>query len=65
LKLTRKCKNEEDDVISKDNSKGQTLPSDVFYQVIEAPFVRQPNKGQRTIDIIMNEDYRAPIMLYL
>jgi hypothetical protein len=43
-------------VLSKDNNKGQTQPSYVFYQVIEVPFVRQPNKGQRTIDIIMNED---------
>jgi hypothetical protein len=49
------------------------LPSDVFYHVIGTPAVRSPeglqitndSEGHRIVNLIMTEDWRAPITLYL
>lgn len=65
-------KNEEDDMLAKSMARGDPLPSDVFFHVIGTPMVRNP-KGlriiedrevQRIINLIMTEDWRAPITLY-
>jgi hypothetical protein len=49
------------------------LLSDVFYQVIGTPAIRNPEglqitqdtEGHHIINLIMVEDWRAPITLYL
>jgi hypothetical protein len=66
-------KNEEADVLAKAAAKGEDLPSDVFYHVIGTPAVRNPKgmqitqdvEGHRIVNLIMAEDWRAPITLYL
>jgi hypothetical protein len=59
--------------LAKTTSKGEALPSDVFYHVIDTPSVRNPEglqttqdtDGHRIVNLIMAEDWRAPITLYL
>jgi hypothetical protein len=66
-------KNEEADALAKAVAKGEALPSDVFYHVIGTPAVRNPEglqitqdaKGHQIVNLIMAEDWRAPITLYL
>jgi hypothetical protein len=66
-------KNEEADALAKAAAKGEALPSDVFYHVIDTPTVRNPEglqitndtEGHRIVNLIMAEDWRAPITLYL
>jgi hypothetical protein len=61
-----------EDVLSR-AARGEALPSDVFYHVIGTPVVRSPeglqitndSEGQRMVNLIMTEDWRAPITLYL
>jgi hypothetical protein len=67
------AKNEEADALAKAGAKGEALPSDVFYHVIGTPAVRNPEglqitqdaEGHRIVNLIMAEDWRAPITLYL
>jgi hypothetical protein len=66
-------KNEEADALAKAVAKGEALPSEVFYHVIGTPAVRNPEglqitqdaEGHRIVNLIMVEDWRAPITLYL
>jgi hypothetical protein len=66
-------KNEEADALAKAAAKGEGLPSDVFYHVIDTLAVRSPEglqitqdmEGHRIVNLIMAEDWRAPITLYL
>jgi ribonuclease HI len=66
------AKNEEADALAKAAAKGDTLPSDVFYHVIGTPAVRNSEglqitndaEGHRIVNLIMTEDWRAPITLY-
>jgi transposase InsO family protein len=66
-------KNEEADALAKAATKGEALPSDMFYHVIGTPAVRNPEglqitqdaEGHRIVNLIMAEDWRAPITLYL
>jgi ribonuclease HI len=66
-------KNEEADTLAKATTKGEALPSDVFYHVIGTIAVRNPEglqitqdaEGHRIVNLIMAEDWRAPITLYL
>jgi ribonuclease HI len=66
-------KNEEADALAKAAAKGKALPSDVFYHVIGTPAVRNPEglqitqdtEGHRIVNLIMAEDWRAPIALFL
>ena len=66
-------KNEEADALAKAAAKGEALPSDVFYHVIGTTVVRNPEglqitqdaEGHRIVNLIMAEDWRAPITLYL
>jgi ribonuclease HI len=65
-------KNEEADALAKAVAKGEALPSDVFYHVIgtlavynpEGLQITQDAKGHRIVNVIMAEDWRAPITLY-
>jgi hypothetical protein len=73
LQHVDRTKNEEADALAKAAAKGETLPSDVFYHVIGTPPVCNPEglqitqdaKGHRIVNLIMAEDWRAPITLYL
>jgi ribonuclease HI len=66
-------KNKEADALAKAAAKGEALPSDVFYYIIGTPAVRNPEglqitqdvEGHRIVNLIMAEDWRAPITLYL
>jgi hypothetical protein len=66
-------KNEEADTFAKAAAMGEGLLSDVFYHIIDTPVVRSPEglqitqdaKGHRIVNLIMAEDWRAPITLYL
>jgi hypothetical protein len=68
-----RARNEEVDVLAKAAARGETLPSDVFYHIIGTPAVRNPEglqvtndvEGHRIINLIMTEDCRAPITLFL
>jgi ribonuclease HI len=73
LQHVDRAKNEEANTLAKVAAKGEALPSDVFYHVIGTPAVRNPEglqitndaEGHRIINLIMAEDWRAPITLYL
>jgi hypothetical protein len=68
-----RAKNEEANALAKAVAKGEALPSYVFYHVIGTPAVRNPEglqitndaDGHRIVNLIMAEDWRAPITLYL
>jgi hypothetical protein len=59
--------------LAKAAAKGKALPSDVFYHVIGTPAIRslkglqitQDTDSHRIVNLIMAEDWRAPITLYL
>jgi ribonuclease HI len=73
LQHVDRARNEEADALAKAAARGETLPSDVFYHVIGTPVVRNPEglqvtndaEGHRIVNLIMTEDWRAPITLYL
>jgi ribonuclease HI len=73
LQHVDRAKNEVADALAKAAAKGEALPSDVFYHVIGTPAVRNPKglqitqdtEGHRIVNLIMAEDWRAPITLYL
>jgi ribonuclease HI len=73
LQHMERAKNEEADALAKAAARGEALPSDVFYHVIGTPAVRSPEglqitndtKGHRIVNLIMTEDWRAPITLFL
>jgi hypothetical protein len=68
-----RARNEEADALAKAAARGEALPSDVFYHVIGTPVVRSPEglqittnaEGHRIVNLIMAEDWRAPITLFL
>jgi hypothetical protein len=73
LQHVDQAKNEEADALAKAAARGEALPSNVFYHVIGTPAVRSPEalqitndtEGHRIVNIIMTEDWRAPITLFL
>jgi hypothetical protein len=73
LQHVDRAKNEEADALAKAAARGESLPSDVFYHVIGKPAVRSPeglqitndSEGHRIVNLIMTEDWRAPITLFL
>jgi hypothetical protein len=73
LQHVDRAKNEEADALAKAAAKGETLPFDVFYHVIGTPVVRNPEglqvtndaEGHHIVNLIMTEDWWAPITLYL
>jgi ribonuclease HI len=73
LQHVDRAKNEEADTLAKAAAKGEVLPSDVFYHVIGTPAVHNPEglqitqdaDGHRIVNLIMTEDWRAPIILYV
>jgi ribonuclease HI len=66
-------RNEEADALAKAAARGETLPFDVFYHVIGTPAicnseglqVTNDAEGHRIINLIMTEDWWAPITLFL
>jgi ribonuclease HI len=73
LQHVERNKNEEVNALAKAAAKGEALPSDVFYYVIGTLAVRntkglqitQDVDGHQIVNLIMVEDWRAPITLYL
>jgi hypothetical protein len=73
LQHIERNKNEEANTLAKAAAKGEPLPSDVFYHVVGTLDVRNPEGLQITqdadvhwiVNLIMAEDWRAPITLYL
>jgi ribonuclease HI len=73
LQHVDRARNEEADALAKAAARGETLPSDVFYHIISTPVVRNPEglqvtndtEGYRIVNLIMTEDWRAPITLFL
>jgi ribonuclease HI len=68
-----RTRNEEADALAKAAARGEALSSDVFYHVINTLAVRSPEglqitndtEGHRIVNLIMAEDWRAPITLFL
>jgi hypothetical protein len=73
LQHVDRAKNEEADALAKAAARGKSLPSDVFFHVIGTPAVQSPeglqitndSEGHRIVNLIMTEDWRAPITLFL
>jgi ribonuclease HI len=73
LQHVDRARNEEADALAKAATRGEALPSDVFYHVIGTLAVRNPEglqitndvEGHRIVNLIMTEDWRAPITLFL
>jgi hypothetical protein len=73
LQHVDRAKNEEADALAKAVARGEALPSDIFYHVIGTPAVRSleglqitnDSEGHRIVNLIMTEDWRAPITLFL
>jgi ribonuclease HI len=73
LQHVDRARNEEADTLAKAAARGEALPSDVFYHVIGTPVVCSPEglqitnnaEGHHIINLIMTEDWRAPITLFL
>jgi ribonuclease HI len=73
LQHIERSKNEEAHILAKAAAKGDPLPSDVFFHTIGTLAVRSSKglqiiedlEGQRIVNLIMTEDWRAPITLYL
>jgi ribonuclease HI len=73
LQHVDRARNKEADALAKAAARGETLPSNVFYHVIGTPAVRNPERlqitndaeGHRIVNLIMTEDWRAPITLFL
>jgi hypothetical protein len=73
LQHVDRARNEEADALAKAAARGETLPSDVFYHIIGTPDVRNleglqvtnDTEGHRIVNLIMIEDWRAPITLFL
>jgi ribonuclease HI len=73
LQHVDRARNEEADALAKAAARSEALPSDVFYHVIGTPAVRSSEglqitndtEGHRIVNLIMTEDWRAPITLCL
>jgi hypothetical protein len=73
LQHIERNKNEETDTLAEAAAKGKPLPSDVFYHIVGTPAVRNPEglkitqdaNVHRIVNLIMVEDWRAPITLCL
>jgi ribonuclease HI len=73
LQHIERDKNEEAAMLAKAAAKGEPLPSDVFFHIVGIPTVRNPEglqitqdvDGHQIVNLIMVEDWWAPITLYL
>jgi hypothetical protein len=73
LQHVDRARNEAVDALAKAAVRGETLPSDVFYHVVGTPAIRNPEglqvtnnaEGHRIVNLIMTEDWWAPITLFL
>jgi hypothetical protein len=52
--LTRE--NEETDALVEAMARGDPLSSNLFYQIIETPIVKEPDEGPKVISLIMIEN---------
>jgi hypothetical protein len=43
-------------MLTKTVARGKPLPSAVFYEVTEIPFIGQPDEGHKIVIIIMHKD---------
>jgi hypothetical protein len=60
-----RARNTEADELAKAVAKKAELSPDVFFQVIEDPFVKTIEPEPRMINVVQGEDWRAPILAYL
>jgi hypothetical protein len=60
-----RAKNIEADELAKVAARKAALPPDVFFQVIEDPSVKTAVPEPRMVNVMLGEDWRAPIMTYL
>jgi hypothetical protein len=60
-----RSKNAEDDKLAKATARNRPLPADVFLQIISDALIKTSEPEPRVINIIQDEDWRAPIMAYL
>jgi hypothetical protein len=60
-----RAKNIEADELAKAAARKAALPPDVFFQVIEDPSIKTVVPKPRMVNVVLGEDWRAPIMAYL
>ena len=60
-----RSENSEANELAKATAQGITLPSDVFYKIINQPSIELNIKAPKLIIAIHSEDWRVPIMAYL
>jgi hypothetical protein len=73
LQHVDRTRNDEADALAKAAARGETLPSDMFYHIIGTPAIRNPEglqvtnnaKGHHIVNLIMTEDWRAAITMFL
>lgn len=49
----------------KAEARGEQLPSDVFYQIMDKPAIRHLDLNPKVVNFIMTGEWRSPIMLYI
>jgi hypothetical protein len=65
IKHIERAKNTEADELAKAAAWKVVLPPDVFFQVIEDPFVKAIESEPRMVNVVQGEDWRALTMAYL
>jgi ribonuclease HI len=65
MEYIEQSKNTEADELVKVAARNTPLPADVFIQVISDASIKTVEPEPRTINLIQDEDWRAPIMTYL
>jgi hypothetical protein len=60
-----RAKNTEANELAKAVAKKAVLPPNVFFQLIEDPFVKTVEPEPKMVNVVQGEDWRAPIMTYL
>jgi hypothetical protein len=64
-KHRERAKNTKGDELAKAAARRAVLPLDVFFQLIEVPFVKTIEPEPRMVNDVQGEDWRAHIMAYL
>jgi hypothetical protein len=60
-----RTKNEEADELAKAAARKAVIPLDAFFQVIEDPSMKTVKPEPMMVNVVQEEDWRAPIMAYL
>jgi ribonuclease HI len=58
-------KNDEVGALAKATARGDPLPSDVFYRIMDKPAIIHPDFDPKAVNFIMPEDWRGSIMIYI